>query len=203
MADNYLEKRMDDYRNGRLSPTYRTQKLTPGGKPSGTVGFQLEVSRVFVAMECRQLRDAIARAFAGAGCRVAFCGTDRAAGTEAAQRFGLMFCPVDGLKADAVNRMLALVGTRWHGIEMVVTGIGAVAPESRAKMLFVTPADSYDRLAGSSNGGFSAVVYSGQPDGQLSGPEVKAIVENTLLQGCNASVCILTKLNNNVKQTIF
>lgn len=190
MADNYLEKRMDDYRSGRLSPSHRNQKLTPGGKPSGMVGFQLEVSRVFVAMECPQLREAISRGFADAGCRVAFCGTDRAAGTKEAQRFGMMFCPVDRLDADTADRMIALVSERWHGVDLVVTDMAGISAGSQAKMLVVA---SKSRCAEPTDG-CSAVIYAAPAGGQFSEKEVQVITQSVLLQGCNAGMRVLTEL---------
>ncbi len=195
MADNYLEKRMDDYRNGRLSSARRNSKLTPGGSPAGKVGFQLEVSRVFVALECRQLREAISRGYAEVGCRVAFCGSDRVEDTETAQRFGLMFCPVEGLRADEVNRMLELVAERWHGVDLIITDVPGIDRPRGAKLLIVASADGYSELRNSYSEELSSVVYEMQHDCRLSDKAVKSIVGNVLLQGCNADVEIFTKLN--------
>lgn len=194
MADNYLEKRMDDYRNGRLSPARRNAKLTPGGTPAGKVSFQLEVSRVFVAMQNRQLCEAVSRSYAEAGCKVAFCGSDRTGGTEMAQRFGLMFCPVEGLCADKANRMLELVAERWRVVDMIITDIPGIDCPPEAKFLIVASTDDYAALNDSYRNGFSAVVYKASATSRLTEKTVKSIVGNVLLQGCNADVNILTKV---------
>lgn len=195
MADNYLEKRMDDYRNGRLSSTRKTSKLTPTGTTAGRVGFQLAVKRVFIAMKSTTLRDAIFKGFAEVGCKVAFCGMDRVAGTESAQRYGMMFCPVERLESENVEKMCELVEKRWHGIDLLITDIPLLHCPDNAKLLIVASADSYEKLRETYSAPYSSIVYCSLADSELSEELVKPIVDNVLLQGCNADSSILTELN--------
>lgn len=195
MADNYLEKRMDDYRNGRLSSSRKTSKLTPSGNPSGRVSFQLAVSRVFVAMENVQLRYAISRAYAEAGCKVAFCGIDRAVGTEMAQRHGMMFCPVSEMNAEMVNRMLSLVCERWHGVELLLTDMPYLHTADVSTMLIVASNDTFPELTKLYAEDFSSIVYSFPDVTGLPENLVKSVVNNALFQGCNTDMAILTELN--------
>lgn len=195
MADNYLEKRMDDYRNGRLSLSRKTSKLTPSGNLSGRVSFQLAVSRVFVAMENVQLRDAISRAYAEAGCKVAFCGIDRTVGTELAQRHGMMFCPVSEMSAEKVNRMFSLVCERWHGVELLITDMPYLHTTDVSIILIVASSDIFHELKSSYAEGFSSIVYSSPIVTELPDNLMKSIVNNALFQGCNADMAVLTELN--------
>ena len=87
MADNYLERKMDEYRSGKRAGAPR--RLTPTGQKAGTVTLPIERLEVFVTSPDSTL----IAAFANTGCRVSFCSEDRREGMRIAERTGARFYP--------------------------------------------------------------------------------------------------------------
>ena len=71
MADNYLEKKMEEYRSGALSKP-AARRLSPTGERPGTVSFRIDQLRVLVTDASDDVGRAVVRKLRGAGCRVAF-----------------------------------------------------------------------------------------------------------------------------------
>lgn len=116
MADNYLEKRMEDYRAGRLgrpsghpgSPTSRT-----------TSGRELRVPfpsirLLIVSPSLSRLAVAIAEIGRSVGARVALLSDDRKQGTSEAQRLGLRFYP-----ALPVEKVMEDLSEKWGGVDVI------------------------------------------------------------------------------------
>lgn len=116
MADNYLEKKMEEHARGVVK---RVTALTV----KGTVRLPIPSRRIFidVADVCAAPYSQIVRAFAEAGCRVAFCGSDNTAGNRAAQALGARFLPFDPARA------VARAARTWGGLDMYIAGSGATA----------------------------------------------------------------------------
>lgn len=121
MADNYLERRMEDYRAGRLghpaSHSRATTLPSPQAEPS------LSGARVFIVTRSASASPrtaALIRLLRSQGCRVAFTDTDSAAGNRLAQATGAQCHPVDCSDADALDRSRALICRRWGGIDWEV-----------------------------------------------------------------------------------
>ena len=87
MADNYLERKMDEYRSGKRAGAPR--RLTSTGQKAGTVTLPIERLKVFVTSPDSTL----IAAFANTGCRVSFCSEDRREGMRIAERTGARFYP--------------------------------------------------------------------------------------------------------------
>lgn len=128
MADNFLEHRMDDYRAGRLSPrpskSSTKQRLLPDSLSA------LAGSRVFIlshSTSASEQATALARLLTSAGCKVAFTDTDSRSGNQLAQTIGAQCHPIDYNDAEALNRSLKLIESRWGGIDF---RIECVAPEA-------------------------------------------------------------------------
>lgn len=93
MADNYIERKMEEYRSGKLSAS--TKRLTPTGQRPGIVTFPIPRLKIFVPAIDAEL----VSAFANTGCRVSFCGSDRRAGMTIAERTGAKFFPFEPVRA--------------------------------------------------------------------------------------------------------
>lgn len=96
MADNYLEKKMEEYRSGRCSSAYRP-KLTPKGKRPGqlTVEFTpcaLHLASPLPAAPC-DLLVSILRELAGVGFNVSVTSEDIHGGYRLARTLGCKFLP--------------------------------------------------------------------------------------------------------------
>lgn len=107
MADNYLEKRMEELRSGRLT----LKKAIPGIKP--------KARRVLVAGGCHGLPREKALEFRQQGYRVAVFDKDEAAGRKLAHDHGIRFHRVD-ISDDALlrNEIESLLKV-WRGVDAI------------------------------------------------------------------------------------
>lgn len=119
MADNYLEKRMEEYRAGKLAPKNRSIVAHSRREPSPFEGF-----RVYVTGGASGIGRAIVEAFRRVGCRVAFCDIDRAKGTATAQATGSQFHPVDVTDARALENSVNHVIKAWGDIDIIINNVG-------------------------------------------------------------------------------
>lgn len=119
MADNYLEKRMEEYRAGRLAP--RTRVVARGvvaRREKGEFVIAFPQMRVVVLGGSVGLAEAVAKAFRTVDCQVALCHADSRSLTPFAQRHGLRYYPFD--PAVKWERVIDDVTARWGGVDVVV-----------------------------------------------------------------------------------
>ncbi|MBD5232905.1 MAG: hypothetical protein HDS65_01870 [Bacteroidales bacterium] len=95
MADNYLEKKMEEHRRGGSSIHPRT--ISPLGTPKGSVCLALSFRRIFITgVDANpEAGAAVVKAFGNAGCDVAFVYTDLNAGRRLAQNTSTRHYPTD------------------------------------------------------------------------------------------------------------
>ena len=122
MADNYLEKQMDDFRAGRLnsrhpSPMHRVPPLKPGE-------VALPGKRVLVACREFELTERLVRLFRSTGARVAFIAIPGGEGTALAQSTGSRFYPVPPAQEsqqpdnEKIAAVISDLRHQWHGIDL-------------------------------------------------------------------------------------
>ncbi len=128
MADNYLEKKMDEYRRGLLSAPAR-RKTTPSGYARGCASFLPFPVGVKILMLTDSASETELKALVDAGCRVAFTGNDRKEGKSIAQSCGAQFHPVFAGDEDAVRRSMDLIKTRWRGNVEIIVSHGYAFPD--------------------------------------------------------------------------
>lgn len=116
MADNYLEKKMEDYRRGNLKRLPRQR----GSVGSGNVSvLPVQSQRIALVVRNRVIREALLVAFQQiGGLKVAFLGSDYREGNLLAQKYGALF--VVGSVSDSMDGLLAQASKRWGGIDVVV-----------------------------------------------------------------------------------
>lgn len=119
MADNYLEKRMEEYRAGKLARKPRTVVANSRREPSPLEGF-----RVYVTGGASGIGRAVVEAFRRVGCRVAFCDIDRVKGAATAQATGSQFHPVDVTDAVALENSVKHVISAWGDIDIIINNVG-------------------------------------------------------------------------------
>ncbi len=128
MADNYLEKRMDDLRSGRTGagsrPALSVSGRLKGCTGLGVLGVEYPGLRVFVTCGATGVGRALVRAFRDAGCRVAFCDADAKGGNATSQELGARFYNVDGSEETSMERALADMRRHWGGVDVVVSPTG-------------------------------------------------------------------------------
>lgn len=109
MADNYLEKRMEDYRRGGGGRTMVRRKSGGG-------------VRFLIFAEFDGRIETIAERLQKGGCRVAFTDVDNRRGRVFAQRSGCLFIPVGGYDGDAAAFALKTMAERWGGADFIIAG---------------------------------------------------------------------------------
>lgn len=118
MADNYLEKKMDDYRRGITSKVSRRSSSTSAG--NGAV--EIKPGRIGLLIGDVQLLQAALTVLQRiAGLKIAFVGTDYREGRRLAQASGSLFVPVSSLGVAAHQPLLDAAAGRWGGLDLVVT----------------------------------------------------------------------------------
>ncbi|MCM1348580.1 MAG: hypothetical protein NC338_04140 [Firmicutes bacterium] len=109
MADNYLEKRMEDYLRG-----------TPAGKNSYKISrnvFREPMPQRHVIMmgQVNDLAKSIMVKLSGCGCKVAFTSSNDTTPSKLAQETGALFVP-----GSNVDRMLEVAKSRWGTIDFII-----------------------------------------------------------------------------------
>ncbi len=115
MADNYLEKKMEDYR--------RTQPVRKSSNKSQSDGwFRIRMPRLRVLMAglIGETENSIIKLYVSSGCKVAFLHDDVRAGQMLAQSNGALFIPVSRIDSVAVAGALSIMNERWGGFDVMV-----------------------------------------------------------------------------------
>lgn len=122
MADNYLERKMEDYRSGK-GGTSKIKRVSLNPK-QGTVNVKFPPRRVFVTGGASGIGRAIVEAFRKIDCRVAFCDIDTKAGMSTAQATGAQFYPVDVRDVNALEACMTRLLDAWGDIDVIVNNVG-------------------------------------------------------------------------------
>lgn len=121
MADNYLEKQMEDYRAGKLAPKTRAVHVTsaPLRNPGDFVMAFPQLRVVLLGGDVRFV-EVLARLFRDVECRVALCSPDSKSFTPLAQSIGCRYYPFD--PAVEAKRLAVIddLTDRWGGVDVVV-----------------------------------------------------------------------------------
>jgi hypothetical protein len=123
MADNYLEKKMEEHRLGAVKRS-RTSGVRPSsGLKPGEVAVKFEPRRVFVTGGAQGIGRAIVKAFREWGSSVAFCDLDTKAGQRTAQEMGARFYPVDVRDVSALEKAFNDAANHFGDIDIVVNNV--------------------------------------------------------------------------------
>lgn len=127
MADNYLEKKMEEHRRGAAAKAVG-RRLSPLGERRGTVSFKIDELRVLVTDAGTDSGAAIVKRLREGGCKVAFASRDDKAGRELAQTSGARHYPAtfNGSVTDDLARA-------WGGIDVIVVTDGRRVEDVGAK----------------------------------------------------------------------
>lgn len=113
MADNYLERKMEEYRSGKLSA--RVKSGVSRSLPKGKIAVDFPPRTVILAAAaigpvCR----AVVKSFIDAGCRVALVSSCHKEATELARSFGARFYPVAGFSPASIDSVVEDVTSHWN-----------------------------------------------------------------------------------------
>ena len=107
MADNYLEKKMEELRSGKLT----IKKAIPGIKPGAR--------RVLIAGGCHGIAREKALEFRKSGCRVAIFDSDEQVGRKMAYDHGIRFHRVDINDKETLGKEMTALLNAWRGIDTI------------------------------------------------------------------------------------
>lgn len=123
MADNYLEKKMEEHKRGTSLKTPRI--LSPIGERPGMVSFKIDQLRVFVTDASTEIGTAVVRRLREAGCKVAFVSSDDKSGRNLAQASGARHYP-RGFRGSVVDD----IAEAWGGIDVMVVDSGGAMDDN-------------------------------------------------------------------------
>ncbi len=113
MADNYLERKMEQLRSQRTSGGIKSQLNRVG------LGWTLPKLRVVVVGDSTSLSIAVARAYVAAGCRVTLIERENDAAKKLA-REGVRFSIADSMADIDVKNAIAETFKEWREIDLVI-----------------------------------------------------------------------------------
>lgn len=128
MADNYLEKRMEEYRAGKLAPKITRTAAAPQHKP-GEVTVAFPPMNALVLCGDAALTQTVCGAFRKADMRVAFCMADNREGTRIAQTTGSRFYPYAVDDVVKLGSTIADLADRWGGVDVIADLRGLTAAD--------------------------------------------------------------------------
>lgn len=114
MADNYLEKKMEDLRSGRNGATVRRQKKAGA----------LKGLRAFVTGGANGIGKSIVEALRREGCTVAFCDIDKEAGEKLESVYGAKFYCLDVRKSLEFEALFRSLLNEWDDVDIVINNVG-------------------------------------------------------------------------------
>lgn len=118
MADNYLEKKMEDYRRGNLNRSPRQRSYMGSGN---VPALPVQSQRIALVVKNRDVTEALLVAFQQiGGLKVAFVGSDYREGNLLAQKYGALFVGESESVSDSMNGLLSQASKRWGGIDVIV-----------------------------------------------------------------------------------
>lgn len=128
MADNYLEKRMEEYRAGKLAPKITRTAAAPQRKP-GEVTVAFPPMNALVLCGDAVLTQTVCGAFRKADMRVAFCMADSLEGTRIAQTTGSRFYPYAVDDVVKLGSAMDDLAGRWGGVDVIADLRGVSAAD--------------------------------------------------------------------------
>lgn len=130
MADNYLERKMEEHRSGGGVPK---KKISPvAGKRPGELTVKFPPRRVLVTGGAEGVGRGVVEAFRNADCTVDFIDADRAEGQRTAQRSGARFIPADASDPEQLARAVELILKSRGDIDIVASADSAPVRTSMA-----------------------------------------------------------------------
>lgn len=117
MADNYLEKKYEEYRSGKNTGTTRY-----GKKKTNTLH---KTRRVFITDGTGNLGKVIVKAFRMAGHRVAFGGMDEEAGKQLAENTGTTFYHANINDKVSLKNCLLHILDDWGNLDILINNASA------------------------------------------------------------------------------
>lgn len=119
MADNYLERKMEDMRNGLRSRPTSGRGLS--GSRKGCVQFPFPPRKVMLVGIGHELALPMIRAFSKSGSKVAFIDSDKEHGTLFARNEGVRFHHLAGDGDSEIEKAFNEIIKAWRDVDIIIT----------------------------------------------------------------------------------
>lgn len=119
MADNYLERKMEELRSGRLSQGLSQRASAP--RRNGMLQVPFPPKRVLVVGASECMGAVLCRKFHGVGCKVALFDADRETGERLAHDAGIRFYPVDIDDEKDMEMAFGNLMAAWRDIDIIIS----------------------------------------------------------------------------------
>lgn len=153
MADNYLEKKMEEHRQGKTAGAPR--RITPAGIKTGKALIEYPVKNVFIACSScfGQADETVIRTFCCAGCHVSMASAATEARTSA-QKWGAQLHPFDAGDETKLKAAMKFAKERHTGIEDVFVDLRSFP--DRATIINAHGTRTFRRLPSTDAGAFAS-----------------------------------------------
>ena len=118
MADNYIEKRYEQYQAAKNSMMHPQPKSKRKSEPTGLQ------KRVFITGGAHGIGKAIVKLFCQYGCKVAFCDVDEKKGMETGKETGAAFFHVDVKQEKELINCMQSLFARWGDLDIIINNVG-------------------------------------------------------------------------------
>lgn len=135
MADNYLERKYEEYQSKKSSSLKSRQDKKKGNTLH-------KMRRVFVIGGAGEIGKVIVKVFRMAGNRVAFCDSNEAAGKEIAEKTGTTFHLLDIGDKEALSNCMQQILNDWGDLDIIIH----TANIDKASSPTETVPDDFDRI---------------------------------------------------------
>lgn len=141
MADNYLEKKMEEYRRRTPRPVMRR---SPSGVARNIAAMPCALNGAFIVCngQLSPLLCACAKALRDTSCRIGFCSTDHSYGNKTAQQLSLQFYPIAELTDTSVENAIFKATESFGKIDALIKEIDSgVEISGDGRISTITAAD--------------------------------------------------------------
>lgn len=121
MADNYLERRMEELRSGKIAASVKPQRRPSGTAQAGKISFGFKPKRVLMIGDTSRLAESLITAFRKAGCPVAFLSSPSSDGDRLAHDCGIRFYPCPDFESQTLLRHFGNLLKAWRGLDIMIS----------------------------------------------------------------------------------
>lgn len=158
MADNYLERKMEDLRRGKLR---HDSQRSSGQAMKGFVRLPMPSRRVMIIGGCSEPYLSVARIFLKRDCKVAVVDSDITTGEKMASKEGIRFIAGDPSSEDNLKEGFQNIVSAWRDIDIII------CPPSSAQFLSLLWMKHKERFPIPSEYGGRVIVISDTEDFHL------------------------------------
>lgn len=138
MADNYLEKKYEEYLASKSGKSVKKIHVSPQPKYDSID----TPRRVFINGGADGIGHEIVKAFTSIGCKVAFCDTNNALGRMTEQTTGARFFSLDASNSSDLEECMDSLFKVWGDIDIVINNVGI----SITKPIIDIAIDEFDKV---------------------------------------------------------